>query len=471
MSKNNSGDRPPKPSVTSVLFENIPEQLKGFPHWVPWRLTFDRRRKKWTKRAVLLHSGATAAGPPVASLGDDFEQVVAYWRRGQRVDGIGFVFRPENPFAGIDLRHCRDARTGRLEAWADDIVRLLGTYAEVSPSRTRIKLLVGDKLRRGDTSVVNSLVRRPIEVYSGNRFFTVSGMHLPSTPLSVEADRRALRAFVRKYLRPATNEACGPAPRDNPHLSDDEILAKAAGSKAGGRQFLDLLERTSDYWPDPSAADFRLCCMLAFYCGADPERIERLFARSRLAEREEWTDRPRYRGRTTEAAIRRQWTVGKWWTRDGKPYRGDDRACTVRIDGCSVVPVTPLCTDSPEGVNASLMGGDNTPPPEGEVPIAQGSAGGGQDGGAADGMAECGPGMTGSGHGKASDGPDGRPPTGTPPLGDECRTPAQDLAGSAARPDRPLAAEGVAGGAGNPPTTLRLLRATSARQTPATTWG
>ncbi len=47
---------------------------------------------------------------------------------------------------------------------------------------------------------------------------------------------------------------------------------------------------TGDYDGDDSRADLALCGMLAFYCGADAERIDRLFRQSRLM-REKWDDK------------------------------------------------------------------------------------------------------------------------------------------------------------------------------------
>ncbi len=96
--------------------------------------------------------------------------------------------------AGIDLDTCRDPETGAIEGWAQAIVDRLGTYTEVSPSGTGVKLflLYGeadlDRLRRalgmtasGDWKHGASWTQRTggdhppaIEVHLSNRYFAVT---------------------------------------------------------------------------------------------------------------------------------------------------------------------------------------------------------------------------------------------------------------------------------------------------------
>ncbi len=95
-----------------------------------------------------------------------FEEAVRALETGE-YDGVGFVFSSGDPFVGIDLDKCRDPETGELEDWAAKIVKDLGGYAEASFSGTGIHIFVKGKTpnrRRGR-----------IEVYSSERFFTVTG--------------------------------------------------------------------------------------------------------------------------------------------------------------------------------------------------------------------------------------------------------------------------------------------------------
>jgi putative DNA primase/helicase len=95
-----------------------------------------------------------------------FEEAVQALEAG-RYDGVGFVFSSGDPFAGIDLDHCRDPETGELESWAEKIVKAFGGYAEASPSGTGVHIVVRGK--------APNKKRGRVEAYSSERFFTVTG--------------------------------------------------------------------------------------------------------------------------------------------------------------------------------------------------------------------------------------------------------------------------------------------------------
>jgi primase-polymerase (primpol)-like protein len=56
--------------------------------------------------------------------------------------GLGFVFSADDPLFFLDLDHCRDPDTGEIAPWALDYLEgFYGTYIEVSPSGTGIKVI------------------------------------------------------------------------------------------------------------------------------------------------------------------------------------------------------------------------------------------------------------------------------------------------------------------------------------------
>jgi primase-polymerase (primpol)-like protein len=88
------------------------------------------------------------------------------------------------------------------------------------------------------------------------------------------------------------------------NLNDRALLDRARHAKNSER-FCALYDR-GDWkalgFPSQSEADLALCSMLAFWCGADKERVDQLFRTSSLI-RPKWEDRTDYRERTLEAAI------------------------------------------------------------------------------------------------------------------------------------------------------------------------
>jgi hypothetical protein len=97
-------------------------------------------------------------------------------------DGVMFAFSPEDDFAGVDLDDCRNPETSALEPWAQQLITVLQSYTEVSPSGTGVKVWLRGKLP-GEGKGIH---RDPLEVYDRKRFFTVTGNHVDGTPLTVE---------------------------------------------------------------------------------------------------------------------------------------------------------------------------------------------------------------------------------------------------------------------------------------------
>jgi primase-polymerase (primpol)-like protein len=86
-------------------------------------------------------------------------------------------------------------------------------------------------------------------------------------------------------------------------VSDEELLHKARHARNGDK-FSALFDRGDirDY-ASGSEADLALMNYLAFWTGADPARMEALFSRSALGQREKWQSRSDYRQQTIGRAI------------------------------------------------------------------------------------------------------------------------------------------------------------------------
>ncbi len=139
----------------AVLLGNVPEELRGRPQWVVHK-----------EKVPYIAGGLGKASSTDLMTWRTFEEAVRALETGE-YDGVGFVFSSGDPFVGIDLDKCRDPETGELEDWAAKIVKDLGGYAEASFSGTGVHIFVKGKTpnrRRGR-----------IEVYSSERFFTVTG--------------------------------------------------------------------------------------------------------------------------------------------------------------------------------------------------------------------------------------------------------------------------------------------------------
>ena len=113
-----------------VKLETIPAALTDLEQWVLWR-TVDR--------------GGKATKVPFGAAGEAKSNDPRTWGRFGAVSkrfeagdyaGIGFMFSHYDEFVGIDLDGCRNPDTGELAPWADDVIKKLDSYSEISPSQT-----------------------------------------------------------------------------------------------------------------------------------------------------------------------------------------------------------------------------------------------------------------------------------------------------------------------------------------------
>ncbi len=275
-------------SFAGVPLEGVVERLK---EKVPEEL---RRRSQWVVRKAKIpynaRTGARASSTDSETWSTFDEAVRAFEGQGQgshsqgSYDGVGFVFSSEDPYAGVDLDKCRDPETGEIDDWAAEIVAALGRYAEVSPSGTGVHVIVRGKAmnkKRGD-----------VEAYSSERYFTVTGEALESSPphdVPISERQTELDALTRKYLTAPEPELSsnshgrsqgGPPPE----LPDEEIIELCRKAR-NAPKFASLFDAgdTSGHDGDDSRADLALLGIFKFYT-QDPVQLERLFDLSALAD-------------------------------------------------------------------------------------------------------------------------------------------------------------------------------------------
>ena len=214
-----------------------------------------------------------------------FDPALAVAEAG-KADGVGYVFAPDDPFAGVDFDGCVEA--DRTHPVVVEHVRQLDSYSEVSPSGTGLHVLVrgairGDRNRTGKTPWGGEF-----ETYDRHRYFCFTGRHMPGTPVTIE-ERQAQLDAIRAELFPPPMERPTPAPPRTTGTPDDDELLRRARDARNGATFDALWSGAPGR--NPSEADLALCNLLAFWAGPDPGHIDRLFRQSGLM-RDKW-DSPR----------------------------------------------------------------------------------------------------------------------------------------------------------------------------------
>jgi putative DNA primase/helicase len=298
---------------------HLPSELLGRVAWLCWR--YESINGKETK--VPYQATGQKADSTEPSHWTDFETALnAAADPRKRFNGVGYVFSEDDPYTGIDLDDCIDD-TGAVVPAARAVIVRLDSYTEVSPSGRGVKIWVRGKLPPGSrcsTGKVHGF--KKIEFFSRERYFTVTGQRLEGTPAFIGERQGVLTTLhAEVFGRPAADAASLPPPppdrRDAVRAptplgfpgTDEELITRARAA-SNGAKFGALFDRgdTSGYGGDDSAADLALCAILAFWCGPDAVRIERVFGMSNLV-RAKWLERPEYRARTIATAVagRTEW--------------------------------------------------------------------------------------------------------------------------------------------------------------------
>jgi len=282
--------------------ENIPSKLKGLHAWVNWRYEIRESKKgeyAITKPLYRPSGGhAKSNNPGTWSSFDDVLQALQADELG--FDGFGIAL--SNDLTGVDLDHQRDFATREISLEAREIIDVINSYTEDSPSGDGLRIICFGKLppgrrKKADIEMYDTDVNPTTGLIDRGRYLTITGHHLDGTPTDIReraGELARIHARVFGATKPADTLANGLAANSGEPLAaniDDAGRLEAARANLGERFF--VLYDKGDWkgrYPSQSEADLALCGMLRDVCGRDPARIDRLFRRSGLM-RQKWDER------------------------------------------------------------------------------------------------------------------------------------------------------------------------------------
>ena len=255
------------------MLEQFPQALKESRRWV----CFDA-----AKTPINPATGQNAKPNDPATWGTLEAAQAAVSRFGLR--GVGVLLG--DGLCGIDIDHCRDPDTGVLSDMAREIIDGMQTYAEESPSGTGVHLLFTGQKPAG----VCRKSSIGLEMYDGGRYFTVTGKAL--NDLAIEERTAQCAAVHAKYLaKPEVPRVPAPAVVwQKVDRSDEELLRTACAARDGERFAALYAGKWQAYYNSHSEADLSFCNLLAFWFGADVERMDHVFRTSGLM-RPKWDER------------------------------------------------------------------------------------------------------------------------------------------------------------------------------------
>jgi putative DNA primase/helicase len=266
------------------LFE-VPEELRNTNQWLVWKLI----NKGKEKPAKVPHDAKTGQPADPTNPASWCSCVVAVNAFGINpfYTGVGFAFTEADPYTGIDIDDCRDKETGELGTWAKEIIAMLDSYTEVTPSGTGIHIIVKGKApgQRQRTS--------KIEMYSQKRYFTITGERIGECNTVEDRQEQIERLYQLVFEEVPELPQTQAKPRDDLKLErvraiTDEKLIVRASRKENFKYLWD--GSTAAYADDASRATAALLMMLAYWTRADAARMDKLFRQSGLM-RKKWDDK------------------------------------------------------------------------------------------------------------------------------------------------------------------------------------
>jgi putative DNA primase/helicase len=267
---------PPKPEPLPVRPTGIPVMMKTEHRWVAWSYAWVESKSntpaRWTKVPFIPATPQVKASPTKPDTWGAFSEALATYHDG-KCDGIGFVLG--DGWVGFDA----DGES------ASEHVQLLNTYTEYSPS--------GDggihSICRGEKPGTACRTGH-LELYDRDRYFTVTGHHVPGTPATVEERTTEIAALYAQLFsnvqgKPAAPPVGGTA---RTMMTDDALIATARAA-TNGAKFRALWEGDATGYTSPSEVDMALCAMLAYWSNGDAVQMDRLFRGSKLM-RPKWDE-------------------------------------------------------------------------------------------------------------------------------------------------------------------------------------
>lgn len=191
-----------------------PTTLAALPRWVAWR----HETRKGTTTKIPFTPGTTLwAHTDKPETWGSYGDACAM----QGCDGPGLVLTGLADVTALDLDHCRDAVTGRIEPWALAICDQAQSYTEISPSGTGLHILGLAPTLPATTTVLPMGEGQQCEVYAGGatRYLCITWQWLEDYPNELNDITQTVRELLdaARRLKPARVALANdnPAPNGN----------------------------------------------------------------------------------------------------------------------------------------------------------------------------------------------------------------------------------------------------------------
>lgn len=180
----------PQTSSMNMNHLLLPAEMMAEDRWVLWKYV-DRGGKP---AKVPYQPNGAAAKTNDPSTWTSYARAQEILSTSDVYSGVGFVLG--DGWAGVDLDDV--IVKGETKPWAEDLITSLGSYSEISPSGSGVKVFVkGDFPDAGRNA--KTADGSGVEVYCQGRYFTVTGDHYGGSPRTVNESQAALHDIRYRF--------------------------------------------------------------------------------------------------------------------------------------------------------------------------------------------------------------------------------------------------------------------------------
>jgi len=151
-----------------MSYSRIPAELRSLKQWVLWR--YELVNDKQTK--VPYQTNGAKADVTNSHTWNYYDNIISLV---DEYSGIGLVFSTSDSYTGIDLDYDSDIN---IIATQLKIFSEFDSYSEISPSGMGLHIIIKGTVPAGRR-------KNSVEVYSSNRFFTMTGTEQPHRSLQL----------------------------------------------------------------------------------------------------------------------------------------------------------------------------------------------------------------------------------------------------------------------------------------------
>lgn len=196
--------------------EGIPYAIKAVDQWVTWRAEPKPDGSGMSKVPYQI-TGAKASSTNPATWTEYAMALAAYQEDGlPAFSGIGFAAQTANGLVLLDFDHVRNALTGVIDEGVLNAISYLGTYAELSPSGTGVRVI-------GQGTLEHAISGKMLQGWSTGRYVTITGHHVDGTPADILPIDPARLAQVCAHFAPEAQAKPGNA-SSGPMIDQAQVL-------------------------------------------------------------------------------------------------------------------------------------------------------------------------------------------------------------------------------------------------------